>query len=359
MDPSTLDTLPAFITSLSIGLLMGLERERNPTARAGLRTFALVALFGTLLALLAEKAAAPWLLAVGLVLVGLFIIAAYVRMPTEGDPGTTTVAALLMCYCLGVVVWHGYTTLAIIIAVVATILLSLKPELTQISQNMKRSELLAILQFAALTFVVLPVLPNDDIGPYHAFNPRHIWTMVVLISGVSLVGYLALKLMGRRWGAPVLGFFGGLVSSTATTLVYARHAKENAEFTPLAVFVIVLANLVVLARLAVVIGIVAPELLGNVAPVLGAGILLGGGALLVIHRARGGTAELPIPETRNPTELRAALTFGAVRRRAVPDRGAGRLRRQQRRVCNGGAVRTNGRGFDYAVQLAPVSAATT
>lgn len=313
MDSTELEHLPAFITSLSIGLLMGLERERNPAARAGLRTFALVALFGTLVAMLSDRTGELWLLAVGLGLIGAFIIAAYFQIPTpEGEPGTTTQAALMVCYCLGAAVWFDYSTLAIILAVVATLLLYFKPELAMLSQNMTRGELLSILQFAVLTFVVLPVLPNTDYGPYGAFNPRHIWTMVVLISGVSLAGYVVLKLMGRRWGVPVLGLFGGLVSSTATTLIYARHGKSHPDFVPLTVLVILLANVVVLARLAILSAVIAPELLPRLLPILGGGLALG---LLATayrwHKTARGT-ELPIPQIRNPTEIRAALIFGGV-----------------------------------------------
>jgi uncharacterized membrane protein (DUF4010 family) len=313
MDNAALEHLPAFITSLAIGLLMGLERERNPAARAGLRTFALVALFGTLVAMLAERTGETWLLAVGLASVGAFIIAAYLQAPAPaGDPGTTTEAALLVCYCLGAAVWFGYPTLAIILAVVATLLLYLKPELASFSQNLKRSELLSILQFAVLTFVVLPILPDTDYGPYGAFNPRHIWMMVVLIAGVSLAGYIALKLLGRRWGAPLLGMLGGLVSSTATTLIYARHGRSHPDFMPLAVLVILLANVVVLARLAVLTAVVAPGLLPDLLPILGGGLGLGFAATAYRWRKSGKVADLPVPEIQNPTEIRAALTFGGV-----------------------------------------------
>ncbi len=313
MPNTALEHLPVFLTSLSIGLLMGLERERNPAARAGLRTFALVAVFGTLVAMLSEKTGSTWLLAVGLILVGALIIGAYFQAPApQNDPGTTTEAALLVCFCLGAAVWFDYPTLAIILAVVSTLLLYFKPELASISKNMTRGELLSILQFAVLTFVVLPVLPNTDYGPYGAFNPHHIWMMVVLIAGVSLAGYVALRLMGGRWGAPVLGLLGGLVSSTATTLVYARHGKSRVDLVPLATLVILLANVVVLIRLAVLTAVVAPELLTQIVSKLGAGLAVG--LTIAIYRwrqsAAGGT--LPVPEIQNPTEIRAALTFGGL-----------------------------------------------
>jgi len=313
MDNTGLEHLPAFITSLAIGLLIGMERERNPAAKAGLRTFAVVALLGTLLGMLSTAMDAPWLVAAGLVLVGILIVAAYVNAPTpEGDPGTTTEAALIVCYCLGVAVWFGYGTLAIIIGVVTTVLLYFKPELSGISKGMKRSDLLSILQFAVLSFVILPILPNRDFGPYNALNPHHIWLMVVLISGVSLAGYVALRFFGQRWGTPLLGIFGGLVSSTATTLVYARHGRESGEFMPLTVLVILLANLVLMVRLAILGAIMAPEVLPRLLPMLGAGLSFGMVVTAYWWRKLAAGAALPAPEIKNPTEIRAALTFGAL-----------------------------------------------
>ena len=103
---NNIEALPQFLTSLAIGLLIGLERERNPSAKAGLRTFALVALFGTLSALLSTKLGSPWLLIAGLLAVAGMIIAAYINTPREeNDPGTTTVVALMLCYGLGAMIW--------------------------------------------------------------------------------------------------------------------------------------------------------------------------------------------------------------------------------------------------------------
>ena len=135
-----IETLPQFLTSLAIGLLIGLERERNPSAKAGLRTFALVSIFGTLSAMIASKAELPWLIVAGLCLVGIMIIAAYFNSPAEDhDPGTTTVAALLLCYSLGVLIWYGQSMLAIMLAVTTTTLLYFKPELRGMTQQIGRA----------------------------------------------------------------------------------------------------------------------------------------------------------------------------------------------------------------------------
>lgn len=303
--------LPQFLTSLGIGLLIGLERERTPSAKAGLRTFTLVALLGTLAAMLSEKIDLPWLLIAGWLIVGAMIIAAYVNTPTEeNDPGTTTVAALLVCYGLGALVWYDQATLAIMLAVGTTTLLYFKPELRGMTQRLTRRDLVSILQLAVLTFVILPILPNRNYGPYDAFNPHQAWVMVVLISGISLAGYVALHWVKQRYGAPLLGLFGGLVSSTATSLVYARYFKSNAGMLQLSALVILIANLVVLVRLAVESAVVSPQIMPHLLPVLASGLVFGfAGTMFHWHKLQA-VEELPLPQTANPTELHAALGFG-------------------------------------------------
>ncbi len=314
-----IEALPQFLTSLAIGLLIGLERERTPSAKAGLRTFALVAIFGTLSALLTTKLGSPWLLIAGLLAVAGMIIAAYHNNPIEplrqaqdreNDPGTTTVIALLLCYGLGAMIWYGLAKLAVMLAIGVTALLYFKPELRGMSQRLKRSDLVAVLQFSVLTFIVLPILPDQSYGPYNAFNPHQAWLMVVLISGISLAGYTALHTVGTRYGAPLLGFLGGLVSSTATTLLYAKNSKRNPVMSRLAASVIVIASMVVLLRLLVVSAVVAYGMLPALFPVLAGGFLFGLVVALYHWSKMDKATELNIPETSNPAELRTAIGFG-------------------------------------------------
>lgn len=307
-----LEYLPAFLTSLAIGLFVGLERERSPAAKAGLRTFALTALLGTLLALLSEYMESPWLLAAGLLAVAGLIVSAYLDGSRTDDPGTTTQAALLLCFGLGALVWFGFGALAVLLAVAMTLLLHFKPELQNISKSLSRQDLQSILQFAVLSFVILPVLPNRDFGPFETLNPYQTWLMVVLISGLSLAGYVSLRFVGQRFGAPLLGFFGGMVSSTATTLIYARHARSNENLGKLAVVVIMIANLVVLIRLAVVSSLVAPGIAPHLVPVLAGGLVAGSLLTFFWWRRIGAEGEFPMPEMKNPTEIRTALTFAAL-----------------------------------------------
>ena len=307
-----IEALPQFLTSLAIGLFIGLERERNPSAKAGLRTFALVAMFGTLMAMLSEKLGSHWLVIAGLVAVAGTIISAYLNDAPEenSDPGTTTVVALLLSYGLGVLVWSGLSKLAVMLAIGVTALLYFKPELHSFTQRLTRRDLVAVLQFSVLTFIVLPILPNQDFGPYNAFNPYQAWMMVVLISGISLAGYAALHMVGTRYGAPLLGFFGGLVSSTATTMIYAKYSKADQKLIQLAATVIVVASMVVLLRLLVESAVVAFGAVRALLPVFAGGLIAGFAASLYVWRKASRTSELVIPATSNPAELHAAIGFG-------------------------------------------------
>lgn len=308
-----LDVLLRYGTAMAIGLLMGLERERNPAARAGLRTFALTALFGVMAAHLGQRANSPWIIAAGLLLVGSMMISAYFRQPDkQGDPGTTTVSAMLVCYGLGVLCWYGEIRLAVMLGIASTVLLYFKTELHGITQNLTRRDLISILQFAVLSLIVLPLLPNRGYGPYGALNPHQIWWMVVLISGLSLAGYAALRIIGQKRGAILLGLLGGLVSSTATTLTFSRHGKQNESLAQLAIIVIVLANLVVLARLAVLTGLLGISVLIELAPILLGGLLCGALAAGYGLRKLKPGGEAPELILSNPTEIRTALSFGAI-----------------------------------------------
>ncbi|HYP68289.1 MAG TPA: MgtC/SapB family protein [Thiobacillaceae bacterium] len=306
-----LEILLRYGVALAIGLLMGLERERNPSARAGLRTFALTGLFGVMAAQLGQQAQSPWIIAAGLLLVGIMIIAAYFRQPDkQGDPGTTTISALLVCYGLGALCWLGEIQLAVMLGIASTVLLYFKSELHGISESLTRRDLISILQFAVLALVVFPLLPNRNYGPYGALNPHQIWLMVVLISGVSLAGYASLRLLGQSRGVLWVGLLGGLVSSTATTLAFSRQGKKSEAASRLAIPVILLANLVVPLRLLVLTLIVAPRLLHPLSIVLGGG--LAAGLIAVLYSFAKLRPSGPAPEfsLTNPTEIRTSLGFG-------------------------------------------------
>ncbi|HTY99572.1 MAG TPA: MgtC/SapB family protein [Rhodocyclaceae bacterium] len=311
--PTAVEHVQALGTSLAVGLLIGLERERKPDAKAGLRTFGLVGMLGCISALVAERGGASWILAAGLLTVGVMMIVAHSKEPQgDGDPGTTSVVALMVCYGLGAAVWYGYATLAVMAGIATTVLLYFKAELHGMTARLTRKDLISILQFAALSFIVLPILPDDDYGPYRAFNPHQIWWMVVLIAGLSLAGYAALRVAGARLGAAAIGLFGGLASSTATTLVFARNARQQQNLLGLAAVTILLANIMVPLRLVVEAVAVAPTIVAPLAVVLCSGLVLGLLAALPGWRQLVSRDDLPMPEVTNPTEIGTALSFGAI-----------------------------------------------
>ena len=309
--PELAAPLEAFATALGIGLLIGMERERRPDSAAGLRTFALVSMLGCLFALLGEKTGGPWLLAVGLLVVSVTMVASnFSTQQEEQYRGFTSEAAIVITYGLGAAVWLGYSTLAVMLAIATTVLLYFKAELRNISERMTPKDINSILQFAVLSLVILPILPSQEYGPYNALNPRQIWWMVVLISGLALSGYLALRIIGARHGAAVLGIFGGLASSTATTMMFSRHARELGHLVRMAAIVILIANVMVMIRLGIVSSVVAPALITQIAIVFACGIVPGVVMSLYGWKILNAAGELPMPEVKNPTELRTAISFG-------------------------------------------------
>jgi len=309
--PELVEPVKAFATALGIGLLIGMERERRPDSAAGLRTFSLVAMLGCLFALLDERSGSTWLLAVGLLVIASAMIASnFSSQQEEQYRGFTSEAAVVVTYGLGAAVWFGYATLAVMLAIATTVLLYFKAELKQISQRTTPKDINSILQFAVLSFVILPILPSDDFGPYNAINPRQIWWMVVLISGLALAGYLALRIVGARHGAAMLGIFGGLASSTATTMMFSRHARDHGDLIRMSAIVILIANIMVMIRIGIVSSLVAPKLIGPITLVFACGIIPGIVLTLYSWRTLASAGDLPMPEVKNPTELKTAISFG-------------------------------------------------
>jgi uncharacterized membrane protein (DUF4010 family) len=305
------DVSLAYLTSLAIGLLIGLERERHKESKAGVRTFALIAMLGTLCAMLGEQTASPWLVVAGLLASTGGILAAYQIAPTSTpDAGTTTVVTAALTFCLGAALWHGNREIVIAVAIVSTALLHYKSQLEGFSVKLTSTDVESVLQFAVLSLVILPVVPNTGFGPYGALNPYHLWMMVVLISAVSLAGYVAWRLLGGKGPVLLLGALGGLVSSTATTLVYSRGARGKAELEGTAATVILLANLVVLLRLSVLAVAVMPSILPTMLPVMVAGLAATLPIAWITWRKHADGAALENPELTNPTDLPVAVGFG-------------------------------------------------
>jgi uncharacterized membrane protein (DUF4010 family) len=308
--PELAQPVSAFATALGIGLLIGMERERLPDSPAGLRTFSLVSMMGCLFAMLSEQGG-TWLLAVGLIVLAFAMIASnFSSKSAEQFRGFTSETAVIFTYGLGASVWFGYATLAVMLAISVTVLLYFRAELKAFSERMTTKDINSMLQFAVLSLVILPILPDTNFGPYDAINFKQVWWMVVLISGLALAGYLALRMIGARHGAALLGVFGGLASSTATTMMFSRHAAQHTHLVPMASIVILIANVMVMIRLGVVASLVAPQLIGAIAVVFACGVVPGVLVALYGWKNLSKAGDLPMPDVKNPTELKTALSFG-------------------------------------------------
>jgi uncharacterized membrane protein (DUF4010 family) len=299
--------------ALLIGLLLGLERERARQADeplfAGIRTFPLFSIAGYLGAL-AGQHGLPLALPAVLLVLGAFAVAAYVRTaPTH--MGATTEAAALVTALLGAAVGLGQAPVAAALAVAVALLLALKDPLHKVAGAVSGAEILAILKFAVVALIVLPLLPARELGPYGALEPRRLGMVVVLLSGVSLAGYLLVRVVGGRAGWPLAGLLGGLVSSTAVTLSFSGKARESAALVKALALGIVLASTVLYARGAVVVTVLDPALGRHLWPRLGA--LLGLALLLAFlqyRRLEAGPADAS--QLGNPVELGRALLLAAV-----------------------------------------------
>jgi uncharacterized membrane protein (DUF4010 family) len=296
--------------ALGLGLLVGLERERAASQLAGIRTFAAVTIFGSVAAMLAGTHGA-WVLPAGLLSLGAVIAAANLleRDRADRNPGITTEVALFAMYGIGALVMTGPRSVAVALGGALAALLAFKGEMHGFARGLSDTDVKAIMRFVLISLVILPALPNENYGPFEVWNPRQIWWMVVLIVGISLAGYIAFQVLGQRGGTAMGGILGGLVSSTATTVSYARASKAEPATLPAALLVILLASGVVFGRVLVEMAVVSRELFGAaLLPVL----LLAATVFVLAGVAwfrRPGDGEIPKPE--NPAELKPALLFAA------------------------------------------------
>lgn len=305
--------------ALAIGFVVGAERgwqgrEGAPGSRtAGVRTFALVGLLGGVAALLAERFGAA-LLATGFVAVLALGVASYAAMfRAKGDLGLTTEVALLLTYGLAALAGSGSASEALAGAVVVTAILGFKRELHSGIAWLERREVTATLQLLLIAAVALPLLPDREMGPFDSVNPRRIGWLVLLVAGVSYLGWFAVRLLGERAGLLLTGALGGLTSSTAVTLAYARMARARRAPARVLGAGIMLACAVMAVRLGVVVSLVAAPLgLRLAAPLAVLALLPAGAALLQVRRplaSDDAKVELPL---ENPLQLEGALLLAGL-----------------------------------------------
>jgi uncharacterized membrane protein (DUF4010 family) len=298
--------------SLLLGLLVGLQRQRSESSIGGIRTFPLIATFGTLCGLLAVEHGG-WIVAAGLIALAALLVVSNLMVAKAGDTdaGQTTEVAALLLYGIGAYVVFGELAIAVALGGAIAVLLHYKDLLHAFASRFGERDVTAFMQFVLITLVILPVLPNEAYGPYAVLNPFQIWLMVVLIVGISLIGYVAYKLFGARDGAVLGGLIGGLVSSTATTVSFARRTATKSGVAGLAALVVMIASGIVFVRVLAEVAVVAPSHFGRIAPPLVAMLVLAAGiAAFLYFRTRNHRAVMA--EHGNPADLRTAIIFGSL-----------------------------------------------
>ncbi|MBW8297960.1 MAG: DUF4010 domain-containing protein [Sphingopyxis sp.] len=253
--------LAGLALSLGLGLLIGIQRgwtlrhAADGSRFAGIRTFGLLGLVGGLAGVLEtlDRAAALVLFATS----ALLIFFGYARHARQSISGTAGLAALIALAC-GFLATRGNAQAAVIVAVGTTLLLTLRPQLHRWVEGMSESEVNAIARFALIALVILPLLPDRQLGPYDAWNPHQLWLVVALVSGFSFLGYYASKRFGATRGTLAMAATGAMVSSTAVTTTLATRLRDDEESAPLLVAGIAAASAVMFVRVIILVAILAP-----------------------------------------------------------------------------------------------------
>ncbi len=302
--------------SLGIGLLVGLQREWSKAEGAGIRTYPMITVFGTVCAMLAERYGGGILFA-GMLATGAMMVVMKILMnlnladSEHPHAGLTTGIAALLMFTVGAMLATGIVVPAIAIGGGVAVLLQWKKPLHGFVQRIGKQDIQAIFRLVLIAMVVLPVLPDKNFGPFGVLNPSHIWLMVVFIVGISVGSFLVAKFVGAKAGTLLGGILGGLISSTATTISYARRSKTVPGTSSLAAMVIMIASAIVFVRVGFEIAVVAPGILPDVLPQF---------ALMCFFMAMiastawffAGGERGELPETEDPSDLGAAVAFGAL-----------------------------------------------
>lgn len=314
----------SLVLSACLGALIGLIRQwehQQESSResefAGLRTFTLVALIGCTAAFVAD-AHAPAAFAVALGLVGASLLATQILRAGDRPAGYTTPVAAIATFLTGALVVWQERQAAVLLAAFTMLLLGLKQPIHQWTRRFTPADIRSTLQFVAITGLILPLVPNQNLGPYGAFNPHSTWLMVVLISGIGFLGYILMRLLGPTAGITLTGLVGGLASSTATTLAFSRRSREHPKVSQDCTLAVVLACTVMLARVLVVALAIDPGFARRILPALTLMALPGLGFALWMWLGRRQTTDpVETPPVSNPlgfsTSIKFALLYAGIK----------------------------------------------
>ncbi|HTN33506.1 MAG TPA: MgtC/SapB family protein [Marinobacter sp.] len=305
--------------ALLLGAIIGLERgwgarEQKPGERiAGIRTFSLIGLLGGISAVLAQEItvwAFPVLL---LSVVAMALVAYSERLDHIRNFSITGMVGMVLTFCFGAIAVAVDPVIATTAAVITAIVLDNKDEIHGWVHKLKAHELDAALKLLVISVVMLPLLPNQQMGPGGVLNPREIWWMVVMIASISFVGYFAMRLAGTSKGILFTSLFAGLSSSTALTLHFARQAQRHPALSIQFAAGILIACGTMFPRILVYGFVINRELLPSLIwPVTVMTLLLYVPAI-IIWRRNSETNQVSQPTlNQNPLDLKSAVVFGGL-----------------------------------------------
>ncbi len=314
------DIFSRLAAALAIGLLVGIERgwksrgAEDHKRAAGFRTFGLAALMGGISGVLSDEVGPQIIVASFLCFSAAFSLFAWLEARETGDLSVTSLLAGVSTYLLGTMAAVGNITVAIAVAVGMTGLLAMRQTLHAWLFRLTWEEIRAGLILMIMTFLLLPLLPDRPIDPWGTINLHEVWLLTILIALISFIGYAAVRAFGGTWGIIVTAAAGGLASSTATTLAFARLAREQPRAANLLTAGIFISGALMALRVGALVAVLDPALLARLMAGLGSVVVAMGVAagvfLLLVQKtepARGG----PDLVIANPLALVTSLKMAA------------------------------------------------
>jgi uncharacterized membrane protein (DUF4010 family) len=263
-----IEILKGLVIAIVLAAIIGIERESkyqkgHSNNFGGARTFALIGITGFISQLLANISIAyPIVFASGLFVL---IVASYFATTKDNAGfGVTSEIAAVIVFLNGILVALGEITLATTIAIAVAALLHFKRDIHDWAKDLDNTEILATFQFILIAFVVLPILPNVNIGPLDFLNPYVAWLMVVLISGLSFLSYIAIKVFGTKKGIGLTGFLAGFISSTALALSFSEESKKNKKIVNPYAIAVVIASSAMFFRVLIAVSVINNELVNHI-----------------------------------------------------------------------------------------------
>ncbi len=312
-----LDLSMRLAVAFAIGLMVGIERgwksrgvEDNGRA-AGLRTFGLAGLMGGICGILAAPLGAGFVGIAFLAFSAAFGAFSWLEARSKGTLSATTLIAGMLTFLLGAMATLGDVTLAIAAAVSMTVLLALRTQLHSWIARVTWEEIRAGLILMVMTFLLLPLLPNRPVDPWGVVNLHEVWLLAIMMALISFTGYVAVRLFGDLLGVIVTAAAGGLASSTATTLTFARLAREQPQAARLLAGGILISGTVMLLRVGAIATVLNPRLLAPLAVPLGvAAAALGVIALIFAFGSGAASTDHSLPNARPKLTIVNPLVVG-------------------------------------------------